>query len=520
MPTQRVGRRTVRGRIVRLLTAMLVAWAAVLEAPLAVLAHAEVIDVSPADGSIGGTSPASVQITFNEQVGLSPDAVRIFDATGRQVDLVPESPSGTTVRQELPPLADGWYLATWTVTSADGHIVSQATTFGVGAASEASRAAALALRSSTAPSSWVVRFVADLALLIAVGAAIAWAYMSARSPRVQRLRRGALATAAVATLAWWVIEAVIGGTAWIIGDSSVIGIVRIALLASAAVVATPTRGKAPALLAVVALATMSIGGHPGGAVATALLLEAHLLAASVWLGAAPALLLMQSDATVGDADANRAAIAFSRTATVAVFAIFGGGVLLGLQLTDGVAGGVSAYVALLIAKVGLAGAALLGGAWARRHLFQPGASANGSRLALRRLFAADLAILIAVAALSAALTLGSPHEGHVAHTGVGRCSVRAPFDTAYLTLNPGRVGENLLLLTGAPSAESISVEFTRPGVAGALDSTLTSSAASTAGAAWSGSAILPQAGSWRVTLVVHADRFSEERGACTMEIAP
>ena len=144
--------------MVRLLTAALVLWLGALLAPASALAHAEVIDINPADGSRGETAPTTFSVTFNEQVGLEGDAVRIVDSTGRKVDLAPEVVNGTVVSQALPPLADGWYLATWTVTSVDGHILNQASTFGVGAASDASRAAALALRSSTAPASWVMRY--------------------------------------------------------------------------------------------------------------------------------------------------------------------------------------------------------------------------------------------------------------------------------------------------------------------------------------------------------------------------
>ena len=504
----------------RLLTAALLLWSGALFAPAGVFAHAEVIDVSPADGGRSEATPETFRITFNEQVGLELDAVRIVDATGQRVDLAPEVVTGTVVSQALPPLADGWYLATWTVTSADGHILNQASTFGVGAASEASRAAALALRSSTEPASWLMRFTADLTLLVAVGATAAWAFMSARSQRVQQLRRGSLAVAAIATLAWWVIEAVIGGGAWMHSEAAAFGIARAVLLGSAAAVAASHRRRFPALLAVAALATMLAGGHPGGAVVTALLLGAHLLAASVWLGAAPALLLMQHDAAVSNEEARRASKAFSRTATVAIVAIFGGGVLLGAQLTDGFAGGLTPYVALLIAKSGLAGVALVGGALARRRLINPATAPTGARATLRKLFAVDVAILLAVTGLSAALTLGAPHEGHAAKSGVGYCAIALPGDEVFLTLNPGRVGENLILLAEAPAATSLSLEFAQPGVSGALLSDLTSRAAGTDGAGWQGSAILPQVGNWRVTLVLRPDRFSEVRGTCIMEIAP
>ena len=520
MPNTLFGDRTVRGRVVRLLTAALVLWLGALLAPASALAHAEVIDINPADGSRGETAPTTFTIMFNEQVGLEGDAVRIVDSTGRQVDLAPEVVNGTAVSQALPPLTDGWYLATWTVTSVDGHILNQASTFGVGAASDASRAAALALRSSTAPASWVMRFVADLTLLVAVGAAVSWASMSARSQRVQLLRLGSLAIAAIATLAWWAIEAVIGGGAWLHTEAAALGIARASLMGLAAALAAPHCHRLPALLAAAALFTMVIGGHPGSALITALLLAAHLLAASTWLGAAPALLLIQHDATVSNGDALRATKAFSRIATFAIVAIFGGGLLLGAQLTDGFAGGLTPYVALFLAKAALASAALTGGAVARRRLMTPVATPAKQRGALRKLFAVDVAILVGVTALSAALTLGSPHEGHAAKSGVGYCAIQLPSDETYLTLNPGRVGENLVLLAGAPAATSLSIEFAQPGVSGALLSELTSRAAGTDGAAWQGSAIVPQVGIWRVTLVIRPDRFTEARGTCTMEIAP
>ena len=504
----------------RLLTAALLVWLSALFAPASAYAHAEVIEINPNDGSQSAAAPAAFSITFDEQVGVEGDAVRVVDSTGRQVDLAPEVVDGTVVRQALPPLADGWYLATWTVTSADGHILNKASTFGVGAASDASRAAALALRGSTTPASWLMRFVADLSLLVSVGATTAWALMSARSQRVQRLRRGSLAIAAVATLAWWVIEAVIGGGAWIHTEVASVGVARGALLGLAAALATLHRHRLPALLAAAALFTMVIGGHPGGALITVLLLAAHLLAASVWLGAAPALLLMQHDGVVSNEEAHRATKAFSRTATFAIVAIFGGGVLLGAQLTEGFAGGLTPYVALLLAKSGLAAAALLGGALARRRLNRPNVVPAEERGALRKLFTVDVAILLIITGLSAALTLGSPHEGHAAKSGVGYCAIQLPSREVSLTLNPGRVGENLVLLAGAPAAASLSLEFAQPGVSGALREDLTSRSAGTDGAAWQGSAILPQVGTWRVTLVVRPDRFSETRGTCTMEILP
>ena len=505
--------RGARGRFGRPLAVALLALVWLAAPGGGARAHAEVIDTTPGDGSISADAPAAITITFNEPVGLGDDGIRVFDAAGRRVDTAPESLAGTTATQPLPVLADGWYLVDYRIVSADGHVVSAAATFGVGSADAASRAAVEALRGSAAPAHWLVRFTADLALLVAAGAAAALLLFAVRGRRAHRLFRAALPSAALATAAWWCIEAVAGGSAWIAGSASLLGALRAVLLAAAAICAARGRHRLAALLALLALPTMLVGGHPGATPGTVLLLGGHLVAAALWLGAAPTLWAALGDPEVDDAAALVAARRFSRAAAAAVVVAIGAGALLGWQLTDGLAGGVNDYALLLAAKLALAGAALAGGAVARRRLAGDGAP----RRFLRRLFAVDAALLVAIAGLSAALTLGAPHQGHLGHEGYGRCGLGAPLGSVRLTMNPGRLGANLVQVTGAPTVEAARLRLVPPDGGGALEVPLERSSAA---GAWQGSAVLPRTGAWRVTLVLQIDRFSEQRGDCALDLAP
>jgi copper transport protein len=507
------------GRFRRSLTGLAAALLIACAAPGAAQAHAEVIAIDPADGSQLAQAPTVISITFSESIGVDADAIRIIDATGRQVDVAPESLAGFTLTQPLPALSDGWYLVSYRIVSADGHILHQASTFGVGAADAAARTAVLAWQSANDPLVWGARAAADLSLLIAAGVALGWALMRLRSARLQRLRRAAMATAALFGAFALVVAALDGGAAWIGGAASIGAAARVLLLTAAAVAARRTASAAPAALAVAAVATMGLGGHPGETPLGALLLLSHLGAAALWLGAAPAMLLLHSDPAVSDDDALAATRAFSRWATGAIGVVAGGGLLLGALLTEGFGGGLNDYVLLLLGKAAAVAVAIAGGAWARRRLWRASA-ALGLRPALRRLFALDTGILLLVVALSAALTLGSPHAGHRGHTAaIAGCRADAPLAGVALWLNPGKIGTNTLTLFGAPAAEAIRVELARPESPGALVVPLSAAA----GGSWAsgpGAVVLPVGGSWEATIVVNADRFSETRAGCRLQILP
>jgi copper transport protein len=499
----------VRGWSRHLLTVLLAGLALSAFSPAPARAHAEILDVEPADSSVGEGAPEALVITFSEVVGVDEESIRVFDANGNQVDVEPEVQVGPTLRQPLSQLPPGWYLATWSVVSQDGHIVNAASTFGVGNADAASRVAVLSLRNSQAPAHWFVRFVADLSLVLTVGALFAVAVLGVRESRARTLALYTPSIAALSTAAWWCIEAVAGGSEWIGSTASVGGLVRVLILLVSAVV-SKHRMNVSLMVVAAALLTMAAGGHPGSEVGTSLLLVAHLLGASLWIGAAPSMALALSSRAADVEELQRSVARFSRVATLTMLAAVFGGSLLGFILSDQLAGGLTSYTALLAGKLGLALVAVIGGAAARRRL----STSDLSRTSLMRLFVLDSGILLVVVALSAALTLGSPHQGHAGYA--GSCRMEVGTSVVTVKLSPGKIGENLVLVTGLGPASAAQIEFTsRFNTGGQLSIPL-----SRPSAAWQGRGVIPTVGEWRATVVARVDQLTETRGGCTLEISP
>ena len=98
-------------------------------------AHARLMTTDPANDAVLEQSPRSVLLRFDEPVETAFGAIRVYDARARRVDSGEvERPSETEARIALDRrLARGTYTATWRVVSADGHPVSGAFVFHVGA---------------------------------------------------------------------------------------------------------------------------------------------------------------------------------------------------------------------------------------------------------------------------------------------------------------------------------------------------------------------------------------------------
>lgn len=99
-------------------------------------AHTVLVGSDPADGSRLASSPASVTLRFNEQVGLELGYLRVVDSAGRRVDSGPAShPDGDGSKVSVtlrPGLGDGSYLASYRVISADSHPVAGSIRYVVG----------------------------------------------------------------------------------------------------------------------------------------------------------------------------------------------------------------------------------------------------------------------------------------------------------------------------------------------------------------------------------------------------
>lgn len=96
-------------------------------------AHASLESTSPSDRSEVDEAPDRMEFSFNEEVSAAPGALRVHDRDGARVDdALQVQVSADTVAVGLQDLPDGGYLATYLVTSADGHVVRGAVTFQVG----------------------------------------------------------------------------------------------------------------------------------------------------------------------------------------------------------------------------------------------------------------------------------------------------------------------------------------------------------------------------------------------------
>ncbi|HEV3320104.1 MAG TPA: CopD family protein [Solirubrobacteraceae bacterium] len=107
----------------------------------AALAHAQLLGTSPASGSTVATQPAEVIFEYNQSVGGTLGAVRVYDAQGTEVDNLDVShPDGNEHWMGVglkPDLPDGTYTATYRVISADTHIVYGGLVFNIGHAGAA-----------------------------------------------------------------------------------------------------------------------------------------------------------------------------------------------------------------------------------------------------------------------------------------------------------------------------------------------------------------------------------------------
>ena len=286
---------------------------AVLAAPSA-FAHASLLETTPSDGQAVDDAPSQVAWTFNEDVTSTTGALRVFDADGERVDTGEQSqpaPDQLTVglREDL---GDGSYVATYRVTSADGHLIRGAFPFQVGDGAAVDDATLAAIFSGDGDG--VVAVVAGIARAagytgaLVLGGALLWSVVVARGARRDErergdewARRGALATAGAAAVAIpaqamltsglglgaLTATAVLAETA-----GSSVGIGALARLAAAVLVLVLLRGgdttrDLAGIAGLAVLGTFLVDGHTRTADPTWLMMvgdAAHLLAGAAWLG--------------------------------------------------------------------------------------------------------------------------------------------------------------------------------------------------------------------------------------------
>lgn len=122
--------------MVRRALALVLVLLAGLIAPASALAHATLQSTLPERGQKLDTAPEEVVFIFDESVEGAFGALRVFDASGKEVQtgeaFHPDN-RGERIGIKLKPgLGDGTYTATYRVVSADGHPISSGFVFTVG----------------------------------------------------------------------------------------------------------------------------------------------------------------------------------------------------------------------------------------------------------------------------------------------------------------------------------------------------------------------------------------------------
>jgi copper resistance protein C len=97
-------------------------------------AHAFLKDANPGAGGTVQTSPSEVRIRFTENIEPAVSSIRVFDASGKEVDkrdLHLDRSDHALLHVSLPPLGAGTYKVAWRVVSVDTHVTSGNFTFRV-----------------------------------------------------------------------------------------------------------------------------------------------------------------------------------------------------------------------------------------------------------------------------------------------------------------------------------------------------------------------------------------------------
>jgi copper transport protein len=155
-------------------------------------AHAAVVSSSPAQGAHLAHPPHAVTVLFDQPVQPDSGGLVVLDSAGHQVQDTSSHPSPSVLRATLPSsLPDGAYVANYTVTSVDGHIVSGAVVFLAGHVTVGATANLARPRTS-----WATRiddagqFLTYLGVLAAAGLAFFAAFVlgegASERPRLRR----------------------------------------------------------------------------------------------------------------------------------------------------------------------------------------------------------------------------------------------------------------------------------------------------------------------------------------------
>ncbi|MBV9557785.1 MAG: CopD family protein, partial [Pseudolabrys sp.] len=152
----------------RFAAAVLVALCGIAGNAAPALSHATLLKAEPRDGAMLPTAPTQLSLTFNEPV--APLVFRLLGPDGGAIALTPTANNETVTLTAREMTAQGTYLLSWRVVSADGHPVGGAYAFSVGRRSTSPATQTQNNRPLTA-TIWLSRVAIYAGLFIGIGGA-------------------------------------------------------------------------------------------------------------------------------------------------------------------------------------------------------------------------------------------------------------------------------------------------------------------------------------------------------------
>ncbi len=495
--------------------ALAAALAVLLGAPASALAHAQLTGTIPQAGATVQTQPPLVVFEYNQAVGFTPGAVRVYDAQGNEVDDGEvQHPAGVQSRLGVglkAGLQPGTYTATYRVISADTHIVYGGLVFNFVHASPSSLSVASLLTrdrtgATTIDAFDVARALNYLALSLFAGA-VAFLLLVWRGGttsegfrrRIVRLLAAAVALGLLSTVLGFLLQGAdaAGLSLWSSVKGPVIrsvlhsrfgwvwGVEVLVWLALALLLAIPRvrRGDPPprpALAAAVAAAvylvlTPVLSGHASVQHPVWLLFPAdvlHVGGAAIWIGGLCCLLFAVPAATREQQPPQRTALLvdtlgrFSPLALACVVAIAASGVVQAIVFVRTVAhlfdtqygNAILVKIGLLLVLIAIAAVNRQRIIPALERLLSANEGPGGAGLRLRTNLRAEVLLTVAVLGVSAVLLSYTPPIDQ--NTGPFSTTTTLGPAELEMTVDPARVGLNTIHLylidakTGAQFTET------------------------------------------------------------------
>ncbi|RYU10695.1 copper resistance protein CopC [Nocardioides iriomotensis] len=549
--------RPSRGRLAtaRVVLAGVLALVAVVLAAVPASAHASLVSTDPAEGAVLPKAPERITLTFDEPVSLSATGARLFDAAGDEVEIEAASRDRVVTAAIGADLADGTYVLSYRVVSADSHPIAGSLSFSVGAPSET----VVPPSAGTAPGDVAVRAVLGAvqgvgyaALLLAAGLLVflAWLLPTGPGQEVARARslRVALVACTVAVVALIArvplsvlyqqglglsgLDSALPWTSWVSGDG------LMALLAAAglgaAVLGTTRRLRYVAAAgSAVAVGGLAVVGHTRSYGPVLLVVPAdvaHVAAAAVWLGGLVGLAISLPTLAKRDRVAAETIGRFSLLAGGLLAVVAAAGLVLGWRIIGSWSGLVgTAYGLVLLFKTGIVGVVALVAAW-NRWVLVPRvveASGYGPRLEAARMLRGavrtEAGLLVVVLLLTGFLVNLVPRPAP-SLAAAERTTVTAVADDVKVVahVGPGRVGRNTVHVQVQDLAGEPVEPYATPTVALERDDVDlgTRPLRNVDSGTYVSEVVVPQPGTWEVRVSVRTSEFDNPVLTLDLDVEP